>query len=120
MPALLCPRTRRRPAACLCAAVDADGFDPLRVRPYVSPPGVDDDAGGCAGEGDDAGAGACGGAREVHGGSDVTLASRGDRLDEVPGVDAAVHRAVGPVAAEGSATAGPPRSPGPPRPPGPS
>ncbi|MGW9046631.1 peptidoglycan-binding protein [Streptomyces lydicus] len=47
---------------CLCAAVDAEDFDPLRIRPYVSLPGDD--------------------------GAPV-----GDHLDDLPGVDAAVHRA---------------------------
>lgn len=52
MTAPLCPhrsapvRGDGRPA-CLCAAVDADGFDPLRVRPYVSlPDATDEDTGG--------------------------------------------------------------------------
>ncbi|MEW1659375.1 peptidoglycan-binding protein [Streptomyces sp. NPDC093707] len=68
---------------CLCAAAEAEDFDPLRVRPYVSlreQPGAWDDgeeAGGAAGE-----AGALpGGGRE-----------RPDDLGDLPGVDAAVYR----------------------------
>lgn len=103
MTAPICPhcsapvRGHGRPA-CLCAAVGADGFDPLRVRPYVSLPGDTDGGEGAGGE---AGAGA----REVYGGPDATFVSGGDRLDDLPGVDAAVHRADSPVPAEGSVTA---------------
>ncbi|MFE0375671.1 peptidoglycan-binding protein [Streptomyces inhibens] len=66
---------------CLCAAVDADDFDPLRIRPYVSLP--DEDGGGDEGAGGDAGA------------AGDTRTGRGDRLDDLPGVDAAVHIAAG-------------------------
>lgn len=105
MTAPICPhcsapvRGHGRPA-CLCATVGTDGFDPLRVRPYVSLPG-DTDGDGGEGAGGDAGAGA----REVYGGPDATFVSRGDRLDDLPGVDAAVHRADSPVPAEGPVTA---------------
>lgn len=60
---------------CLCAAVDAEDFDPLRIRPYVSLP--DDDADADIGGGSD----------EDRGGG----TARGDRLEELPGKDAAVH-----------------------------
>ncbi|WP_336052678.1 peptidoglycan-binding domain-containing protein [Streptomyces sp. CA2R101] len=124
MTAPLCPhcsapvRGDGRPG-CLCAAVDADDFDPLRVRPYVSLPGdaeedTGDGSGREGGEGEGAygggGGGAYGGAQEVYGGSHTLFASRGDRLDDLPGVDAAVHRAAvhragGPVPAGGSVSA---------------
>ncbi|MFG2828044.1 peptidoglycan-binding protein [Streptomyces sp. NPDC048434] len=80
--------------ACLCAAVDADDFDPLRIRPYVSLPD-EDDAGDHAHDADV--------------GPGGTLVGRGDRLDDLPGVDAAVHRAGGPSPVDDSA--GPPRLP---------
>lgn len=67
--------------SCLCAAIGADDFDPLRVRPYVSLPDGEEGA-------DEAGAGG-----ERAGEDDVRSAGRGDRLDDLPGVDAAVHRA---------------------------
>ncbi|SEF01021.1 Putative peptidoglycan binding domain-containing protein [Streptomyces sp. 2112.3] len=111
MTAPLCPhcsapvRGDGRPA-CLCAAVDADDFDPLRVRPYVSLPGdAEEDTGDGSGWDGGEGEGAYGGAREVYGGSHTLFASRGDRLDDLPGVDAAVHRADGPLPAEGSVAA---------------
>ncbi|MFI5521345.1 peptidoglycan-binding protein [Streptomyces platensis] len=91
--------------ACLCAAAGADDFDPLRVRPYVSLPD---------GEGD-------GEADGSDGGTDGTASGRGDLLDDLPGVDAAVHHADGPS----SSAAGPPPPPatplalGPSRAPGP-
>ncbi|MFG2495726.1 peptidoglycan-binding protein [Streptomyces caniferus] len=84
---------------CLCAAVDADDFDPLRVRPYVSLPGEDDDVGDPA-RGD---------ARDADDGPDGGFVSRGDPLDDLPGVDAAVHRADDPSPDDRSA-AGSPRS----------
>ncbi|WP_018087985.1 peptidoglycan-binding domain-containing protein [Streptomyces sp. FxanaC1] len=95
MTAQTCPHCRApvrgggRPS-CLCAAVGADDFDPLRIRPYVSLP--DGDAGG--GEADDDGG--------DHGGASGTGTGtgRGDLLD-LPGVDAAVHRADGPSTATG-------------------
>ncbi|WP_244942964.1 peptidoglycan-binding domain-containing protein [Streptomyces inhibens] len=71
---------------CLCAAVDADDFDPLRIRPYVSLPDEDGGGGGDEGAGGDAGAA---------GGAGDTRTGRGDRLDDLPGVDAAVHIAAG-------------------------
>ncbi|WP_433856117.1 peptidoglycan-binding protein [Streptomyces kronopolitis] len=80
--------------SCLCAAIGADDFDPLRVRPYVSLPDGEEDADGAGadrGDADEAG---------VHGGG------RGDRLDGLPGVDAAVHRA-------GASTPSTPSAPGP-------
>ncbi|MFI0905528.1 peptidoglycan-binding protein [Streptomyces sioyaensis] len=43
--------------ACLCAAVGADDFDPLRVRPYVSLPDGEEGAGGDAGRGYENGSG---------------------------------------------------------------
>ncbi|MFH8679525.1 peptidoglycan-binding protein [Streptomyces lydicus] len=88
---------------CLCAAVDAEDFDPLRIRPYVSLPGDD----GAPGEGADED-GAVGAVREGADedgavGRDMRWAAgeayrttgirRGDHLDDLPGVDAAVHRA---------------------------
>ncbi|MGW7579009.1 hypothetical protein ACWGJY_34835, partial [Streptomyces sp. NPDC054765] len=110
MTAPICPhcfapvRGDGRPV-CLCAALDADDFDPLRVRPYVSLPDGDDDGGA----GDDAGDGA----GESDGGPGGTLASRGDRLEDLPGVGAAAHRTGGPPPG-GSRAAGPPLPPGPP------
>ncbi|WP_239471821.1 peptidoglycan-binding domain-containing protein [Streptomyces sp. NEAU-S7GS2] len=83
--------------SCLCAAVGADDFDPLRIRPYVSLPDGDGDGDGEADDGDgDGGAGDPG-----------TGTGRGDLLD-LPGVDAAVHRADGP-----SDATGPPLADGP-------
>ncbi|WP_274915907.1 peptidoglycan-binding domain-containing protein [Streptomyces sp. WZ-12] len=74
---------------CLCAAVEAEDFDPLRIRPYVSlrehPHEPDGEAGGGRESGDDRrnGAGAPpGGWRD-----------RREELADLPGVDAAVHRA---------------------------
>ncbi|MGW2391886.1 peptidoglycan-binding protein [Streptomyces lydicamycinicus] len=99
MTAQTCPhcfapvRGHGRPA-CLCAAAGADDFDPLRVRPYVSLPD---------GEGD-------GEADGGDGGADGTALGRGDLLDDLPGVDAAVHYADGPP----SSATGPPLPPGPP------
>lgn len=66
--------------SCLCAAIGADDFDPLRVRPYVSLPDGEEGA-------DEAGAG---GERAGEGG--VRSTGRSDRLDDLPGADAAVHR----------------------------
>lgn len=80
---------------CLCAAAEADDFDPLRIRPYVSLPDGDGETGND--DGDDDGAGGTG-------------LGRGDLLDDLPGVDAAVHRADGPS----SSATGPPLPPGPP------
>ncbi|MHB6907054.1 peptidoglycan-binding domain-containing protein [Streptomyces sp. DB-54] len=62
---------------CLCAAVESEDFDPLRVRPYVSLPdrGGREDDGGSGSNGEDGG-----GWR------------RPDALEDLPGVDAAVHR----------------------------
>ncbi|MCR8578353.1 peptidoglycan-binding domain-containing protein [Streptomyces sp. Isolate_219] len=103
MTAQTCPHCRApvrgggRPS-CLCAAVGADDFDPLRIRPYVSLP--DGDVGD--GEADDGG--------DNHGGAGDpgSGTGRGDLL-ELPGVDAAVHRADGP-----SDATGPPLAPAPP------
>ncbi|WP_241746112.1 peptidoglycan-binding protein [Streptomyces lydicus] len=81
--------------SCLCAAVGADDFDPLRIRPYVSLPDGDGDGDG---EADDDG--------DDHGGAGGTGTGRGDLLD-LPGVDAAVHLADGP-----SNATGPPLTPG--------
>ncbi|MFI2188025.1 peptidoglycan-binding protein [Streptomyces sioyaensis] len=93
--------------ACLCAAVGADDFDPLRVRPYVSLPDGEGDAGedagrGCGrddrrGDGGDGGgvggAGVVGVAGPGAAGPGGAAAGPGDRLDDLPGVDAAVYRA---------------------------
>ncbi|WP_414506161.1 peptidoglycan-binding protein [Streptomyces sp. NEAU-L66] len=114
MTAQTCPHCRApvrgggRPS-CLCAAVGADDFDPLRIRPYVSLPddNADDDGGGHGGaSGTGTGTG--------------TGTGRGDLLD-LPGVDAAVHRADGPSDATGppltdgpSDATGPPLAPAPP------
>ncbi|MFI1156883.1 peptidoglycan-binding protein [Streptomyces sioyaensis] len=93
--------------ACLCAAVGADDFDPLRVRPYVSLPdgeeGAGEDTGRAYGRGygtgdsrDDGGVGGAGPVG-VDGpgaaGAGGAAAGPGDRLDDLPGVDAAVYRA---------------------------
>ncbi|MGW9079290.1 peptidoglycan-binding protein [Streptomyces kronopolitis] len=67
--------------SCLCAAIGADDFDPLRVRPYVSLPDGEDDADEADGDAGRAG------------GDGIPSAGPGDRLDDLPGVDAAVHRA---------------------------
>ncbi|MEW9518420.1 peptidoglycan-binding domain-containing protein [Streptomyces tubercidicus] len=104
-------RNHGRPG-CLCAATEADDFDPLHVRPYVSLAEGGED--GCAGREGDAGWDAGdGGAGDVGPG-------RGDPLDELPGVDAAVHLADGSSSATGPAVgagpfpvAGPPLSPRP-------
>ncbi|MFE3551103.1 peptidoglycan-binding protein [Streptomyces kronopolitis] len=66
--------------SCLCAAIGADDFDPLRVRPYVSLPDGE--------EGADEADGVVGRA----GGDGIRSAGPGERLDDLPGVDAAVHR----------------------------
>lgn len=95
--------------ACLCAAVGADDFDPLRVRPYVSLPDGEEGAGEDAGRGsggddrrgdggDDggvggAGAGAVGVAGPGAAGAGGAAAGAGDQLDDLPGADAAVYRA---------------------------
>ncbi|MFD5395076.1 peptidoglycan-binding protein [Streptomyces sp. NPDC127097] len=102
MTAQTCPhcfapvRGHGRPA-CLCAAAAADDFDPLRVRPYVSLP----DGEGEAGDND--------------GAADGTALGRGDLLDDLPGVDAAVHYADGPSSSgtgPSSSATGPPLDPG--------
>ncbi|WP_308290186.1 peptidoglycan-binding domain-containing protein [Streptomyces kronopolitis] len=67
--------------SCLCAAIGADDFDPLRVRPYVSLPDGEEDADEADGDAGRAG------------GDGIRSAGPGDRLDDLPGVDAAVHRA---------------------------
>jgi len=87
---------------CLCAAAGADDFDPLRVRPYVSLPDGEGDGDGEADRGD--------------GGADGTAVGRGDLLDDLPGVDAAVHFADGPsTSATGPSSAtGPPQRLAPP------
>ncbi|MEU9122420.1 peptidoglycan-binding domain-containing protein [Streptomyces sp. NPDC048506] len=73
-------RSNGRPS-CLCAAADAEDFDPLHIRPYVSLPDEDE------GDGErNQGRGEPNRAGSGH-------PARGDRLDEIPGVDAAVHRA---------------------------
>ncbi|SOE14008.1 Putative peptidoglycan binding domain-containing protein [Streptomyces sp. 2323.1] len=93
--------------ACLCAAVGADDFDPLRVRPYVSLPDGEEGAGEDAGRGsggDDrrgdggdvggvGGAGPVGMAGPGAAGAGGAAAGAGDQLDDLPGVDAAVYRA---------------------------
>ncbi|WP_432141770.1 peptidoglycan-binding protein [Streptomyces sp. bgisy084] len=96
MTAQTCPhcfapvRGHGRPA-CLCAATAADDFDPLRVRPYVSLPDGKAEA------------------YDHDGGADGTALGRGDLLDDLPGVDAAVHYADGPS----SSATGPPPAPAP-------
>ncbi|WP_052808890.1 peptidoglycan-binding domain-containing protein [Streptomyces natalensis] len=66
---------------CLCAAVDAEDFDPLRIRPYVSLPGAEEDRADGADEMDEADGplgGPLWGAR-----SDAPLGGRFDaRLDD--------------------------------------
>ncbi|GAA5611855.1 hypothetical protein Spla01_03010 [Streptomyces platensis] len=113
MTAQTCPhcfapvRGHGRPA-CLCAAAGADDFDPLRVRPYVSLPDGEGDGDREADSGD--------------GGADGTALGRRDLLDDLPGVDAAVHYADGPSSSAtgpSSSATGPPQSPAPPPPPGP-
>lgn len=102
-------RDHGRPG-CLCAATEADDFDPLHVRPYVSLAEGGGDGGSDAGREGDAGwdAGDDGG-----GAGDVGL-GQGDPLDELPGVDAAVHLADGSSSATGPAVgAGPPLAPRP-------
>ncbi|WP_261801702.1 peptidoglycan-binding protein [Streptomyces sp. ISID311] len=93
--------------ACLCAAVGADDFDPLRVRPYVSLPDGEEDGGEDAGRGygrdgrrgDGGDGGGVGGAGPVGvdgpgaPGAGGAAAGPGDPLDDLPGVDAAVYRA---------------------------
>ncbi|MFD9204768.1 peptidoglycan-binding protein [Streptomyces sioyaensis] len=86
--------------ACLCAAVGADDFDPLRVRPYVSLPDGEEDGERDAGADADAGGDTGSGYGRGHG-------TRGSRDDG--GVDGAgpVH-VEGPGAARtGRSTAGP-------------
>ncbi|MFB6571967.1 peptidoglycan-binding domain-containing protein [Streptomyces noursei] len=74
---------------CLCAAAEAEDFDPLRLRPYVSLPDQD-------GAGPD---GAAGGAPPGDAGAGSGLGDWGrpDALEDLPGVDAAVHRASRPA-----------------------
>ncbi|ARF55128.1 hypothetical protein [Streptomyces gilvosporeus] len=71
---------------CLCAAVDAEDFDPLRIRPYVSLPGTeedeDDEAYGAAD-------GSLGGARSNTPWGDRSGAPSGDRSDAPVGDTAA-------------------------------
>ncbi|MFE0190577.1 peptidoglycan-binding protein [Streptomyces sp. NPDC058989] len=88
-------RSDGRPT-CLCAAVDAEDFDPLRVRPYVSLP---DEDGGEGGGGDDSGDGGDGGHEHRAG---APWGGRGDHLDSLPGEDAAVHTAKGPLGPPGA------------------
>ncbi|MFI2259080.1 peptidoglycan-binding protein [Streptomyces tubercidicus] len=106
-------RDHGRPG-CLCAATEADDFDPLRVRPYVSL--AEGGGDGCAGREGDAGWDAGGDG----GGADGVGLGQGDPLDELPGVDAAVHLADGSSSAMGPAVgagpflvAGPPLAPRP-------
>ncbi|MGX1854068.1 peptidoglycan-binding domain-containing protein [Streptomyces sp. NPDC055299] len=93
--------------SCLCAAVGADDFDPLRVRPYVSLPGGEDTDEESTGEA----------VEESAGEDDARSAGRGDRLDDLPGVDAAVHQADASTPSASSAPSAfsltPPGSPGP-------
>ncbi len=107
-------RSDGRPT-CLCAAVDAEDFDPLRIRPYVSLPDGDED-GGDGGNGDDGGAtdggedgdgngrGGVGGGPGGGGGhkdhdywGGPPWGGRGDHLDRSPGEDAAAHTAGRPL-----------------------
>ncbi|WP_280921983.1 peptidoglycan-binding domain-containing protein [Streptomyces decoyicus] len=84
---------------CLCAAVDAEDFDPLRIRPYVSLPDEDEDD---AEDGDSGGTtydDGPGGTAYDDGRGWPSL-SGGDRLEDLPGVDAAVHRADAPSPAD--------------------
>ncbi|MFE1176309.1 peptidoglycan-binding protein [Streptomyces sp. NPDC058773] len=87
MTAQTCPHCRApargggRPT-CLCAAAEADDFDPLRIRPYVSLPDAHDGKAGSQ-HGDDVG-----------GEPDGTGFGRGDPLADLPGVDAAVHHGI--------------------------
>ncbi|WP_234326851.1 peptidoglycan-binding domain-containing protein [Streptomyces sp. NRRL S-337] len=94
-------RSNGRPT-CLCAAADADDFDPLRVRPYVSlpeeaPPDGTRTAHGPTGSGPetDSRSEAGHGRGSGHG---VGPPARGtaDAWEDLPGVDAAVHIATGP------------------------
>ncbi len=85
---------------CLCAAVGAEDFDPLRIRPYVSLPGDDGSPGEGAGEGgavregaDEDGAAGRDRRRAAGEAYRTTGVRRGDHLDDLPGVDAAVHGA---------------------------
>ncbi|MGG7574007.1 peptidoglycan-binding domain-containing protein [Streptomyces sirii] len=89
-------RSDGRPT-CLCAAVDAEDFDPLRIRPYVSLPNGDGDDGGddCHGEDGDHGDGGGPGGHDYRGGA--PWGGRGDHLDASPGKDAAVHMAGSPL-----------------------
>ncbi|MCF3148424.1 hypothetical protein IQ293_35050, partial [Streptomyces platensis] len=114
MTAQTCPhcfapvRGHGRPG-CLCAAAGADDFDPLRVRPYVSLPDGEGD-----GERDGDGE-----TNRGDGGADGAALGRGrgDLLDDLPGVDAAVHYADGPwSSATGPSWSvdGPPQPPAPP------
>ncbi|MFE6742123.1 peptidoglycan-binding domain-containing protein [Streptomyces tubercidicus] len=107
-------RDHGRPG-CLCAATEADDFDPLHVRPYVSLAEGGGDR--CADGGGDAGRDA----GDDGGGAGGVGLGWGDPLGELPGVDAAVHLADGSPSATGPAVgtrpflaAGPPLAPRPP------
>ncbi|WP_235217377.1 peptidoglycan-binding domain-containing protein [Streptomyces noursei] len=73
---------------CLCAAAEAEDFDPLRLRPYVSLPDRDGGPDGAAGGAPPGDTGA---------GSGLGDWGRPDALEDLPGVDAAVHRAARPA-----------------------
>ncbi|ANZ18954.1 putative peptidoglycan binding protein [Streptomyces noursei ATCC 11455] len=79
---------------CLCAAAEAEDFDPLRLRPYVALPDrvAGPDEGGEGGTAPCAGPGA--GPDPGPGGEQDRLGSLDslDSLEDLPGVDAAVHR----------------------------
>ena len=101
MAAATCPhcfapvRGDGRPS-CLCAAAEAEDFDPLRIRPYVSlreHPYAPEGQGG-----EDGGGRASGGERETGAGVPPGgWRERRQELADLPGVDAAVHRAPHPT-----------------------
>ncbi|MFK0290767.1 peptidoglycan-binding protein [Streptomyces sp. NPDC090442] len=113
---------------CLCAAIGAEDFDPLRIRPYVSlreRPYEPDSESGEAGGGRESG-----GDRESGAGAPpVGWRDRREELADLPGPDAAVHRAprpTGPTSRtflssgappEGATTSGPPPEDAAPAPP---
>ncbi|MFG3119348.1 peptidoglycan-binding protein [Streptomyces sp. NPDC048197] len=87
---------------CLCAAADADDFDPLRVRPYVSLPEEAPPDGTRTADGptdSPPGTGSrpeTGYGRESDPGAGPPAGGTADAWEDLPGVDAAVHIANGP------------------------
>ncbi|MEU9498146.1 peptidoglycan-binding domain-containing protein [Streptomyces sp. NPDC048196] len=83
-------RSNGRPT-CLCAAADADDFDPLRVRPYVSLPEEAPPDGTRTIHGPTGSPPGTGYGRDSEYGAGPPDRGAADAWEDLPGVDAAVH-----------------------------